>query len=75
MHHHTDRMVHTLALVAPVVEHWLEREMDPLCEIVLMTHCTMSALRGTMSRPFQTNDVVLNGSTLWDRSDDPLHHE
>ena len=26
MHHPTDRITHTTAFVAPVVEHWLERE-------------------------------------------------
>ena len=28
MHHPTDRIVHTTAFVTPVVEHWLEREID-----------------------------------------------
>ena len=27
MHHHTDRIAHTTAVVTPVVEHWLEREI------------------------------------------------
>ena len=27
MHHPTDRIAHTTAFVAPVVEHWLEREI------------------------------------------------
>ena len=27
MHHPTDRITHTTALVTPVVEHWLEREI------------------------------------------------
>ena len=27
MHHPTDRIIHTTAFVAPVVEHWLEREI------------------------------------------------
>ena len=27
MYHHTDRIVHTTALVTPVVEHWQEREL------------------------------------------------
>ena len=27
MHHHTDRIAHTIAFVTPVVEHWLEREI------------------------------------------------
>ena len=27
MHHPTDRIVHTMAFVTPVVEHWLEREI------------------------------------------------
>ena len=27
MHHPTDRIAHTTALVTPVVEHWLEREI------------------------------------------------
>ena len=27
MHHSTDRTVHTTAFVAPVMEHWLEREI------------------------------------------------
>ena len=28
MHHPTDRIAHTTVFVAPVVEHWLEREID-----------------------------------------------
>ena len=28
MHHPTDRISHTMAFVAPVVEHWLEREIE-----------------------------------------------
>ena len=28
MHHPTDRTAHTTAFVTPVVEHWLEREID-----------------------------------------------
>ena len=28
MHHPTDRMTHTTAFVTPVVEHWLEREIE-----------------------------------------------
>ena len=28
MHHPTDRITHTTAFVTPVVEHWLEREID-----------------------------------------------
>ena len=27
MHHPTDRIIHTMAFVKPVVEHWLEREI------------------------------------------------
>ena len=27
MHHSTDRIAHTMAFVAPVVEHWLEQEI------------------------------------------------
>ena len=27
MHHPTDRIAHTAAFVAPVVDHWLEREI------------------------------------------------
>ena len=27
MNHPTDRMVHTTAIVTPVMEHWLEREI------------------------------------------------
>ena len=27
MHHPTDRIIHTMAFVTPVVEHWLEREI------------------------------------------------
>ena len=27
MHHPTDRITHTTAFVAPVVEHWLKREI------------------------------------------------
>ena len=29
MHHPTDRMTHTTAVVTLVVEHWLEQEMGP----------------------------------------------
>ena len=25
MHHHTDRIAHTMAFVIPIIEHWLER--------------------------------------------------
>ena len=28
MHHHTDRITHTTAFVTPVMEHWLEREIQ-----------------------------------------------
>ena len=28
MHHPTDRITHTTAFVTPVVEHWLEREIE-----------------------------------------------
>ena len=28
MHHHTYRIIHTTACVTPVVEHWLELEID-----------------------------------------------
>ena len=28
MHHPTDRIAHTTAFVTPVVEHWLEREIN-----------------------------------------------
>ena len=28
VHHHTDRITHTTAFVIPIVEHWLEREID-----------------------------------------------
>ena len=28
MHHPTDKIAHTTAFVTPVVEHWLEREID-----------------------------------------------
>ena len=28
MHHPTDRITHTTAFVTPVVEHWLEREIQ-----------------------------------------------
>ena len=27
MHHPTERIIHTMAFVTPVVEHWLEREI------------------------------------------------
>ena len=33
MHHPTDRIIHTIAFVTPVVGHWLEREIaQPLGE-------------------------------------------
>ena len=32
MHHPTDRVVHTMIFVTPVVEHWLEQEI---------AHCSM----------------------------------
>ena len=28
MHHPTDRIAHTTAFITPVVEHWLEREIE-----------------------------------------------
>ena len=28
MHHPIDRMIHTTAFVTPVVEHWLEQEIE-----------------------------------------------
>ena len=28
MHHPTDRIIHTTAFVTPVVEHWLEQEIE-----------------------------------------------
>ena len=28
MHHPTDRIPHTTAFITPVVEHWLEREIE-----------------------------------------------
>ena len=28
MHHPTDKITHTMAFVTPVVEHWLEQEID-----------------------------------------------
>ena len=30
MHHPTDRLAYTAAFVMPVVEHWLEREIETL---------------------------------------------
>ena len=35
MHHPTDRITHTTALVTPVVEHWLEREIAPWAHVVV----------------------------------------
>ena len=32
MHHPTDRIIHTMAFVTPVVEHWLEGEIVDLFE-------------------------------------------
>ena len=35
MHHPIDRITHTTALVTPVVEHWLEREIAPWAHVVV----------------------------------------
>ena len=43
MHHPTDRIVHTTAFVRPVVEHWLEREINRMRRkemFYLTTHST-----------------------------------
>ena len=40
MHNPTDRITHTTAFVAPVVEHWLEREIAQWVDPT--THRTMS---------------------------------
>ena len=35
MHHPTDRIAHTTAFVTPVVEHWLEREIEQHRTLIL----------------------------------------
>ena len=43
--HPRDRIVHTMAFMAPVLEHWLEQKnssMGPPCGIDPTTHCTMN---------------------------------
>ena len=37
MHHPTDRIGHTTAFVTPVVEHWLERELEIRGEHIIMS--------------------------------------
>ena len=39
---HKGRTVHTMDVFTPVVEHWLEREMNPPRKIDPTTQCTMS---------------------------------
>ena len=45
MHHPTNRIAHTTAFVTPVVEHWLEREIDQWVYLeVLNSHLHLSTL-------------------------------
>ena len=37
MHHPTDRMTYTTTFVTPVVEHWLEREITSMKNILSAT--------------------------------------
>ena len=37
MHHPTDRIAHTTAFVTPVMEHWLEREIEGRKEIFYLS--------------------------------------
>ena len=36
MHHPTDKIAHTTAFVTPVVEHWLEREIEKYKRFVVI---------------------------------------
>ena len=46
MHHPTDRITHTTAFVTPVVEHWLEREIDLFNDIInILTETINKVLR------------------------------
>ena len=53
MHHPTDKITHTTAFVTPVVEHWLEREIDPT------THRTMSERSTSELRPAPARDEAV----------------
>ena len=46
MHHPTDRITHIMALVTPVVVHWLEREIDILMKVIhIMALVTLAGTR------------------------------
>ena len=51
MHHPTDRITHTTAFVAPVVEHWLEREIaqmgPPHVYIYTQSNLDITTTQGT----------------------------
>ena len=55
MHHSPDRIVHTTAFVAPVVEHWQERE---IIECVVYLHYPESYSVLTLGDNLQTFEVV-----------------
>ena len=78
MHHPTDRIAHTTAIVTPVVEHWLEREIaqwvrpmkeqsdDPTHhERTLLPRSYISLLQNKMAK-FKYNDVGLRFVTSCD---------
>ena len=52
MHHPTDRIAYTTAFVAPVVEHWLERE------IVLLVCQNMISRKGPVRLPVGANHTT-----------------
>ena len=58
MHHPTDRITHTTAIVTPVVDHWLEREIAPT------THRTMSecSYHGATSRSLILRESNVNAT-------------
>ena len=55
MHHPTDRIAQTTAFVTPVMEHWLEREIDPT------THRTMSTISEGPGTPTKVIPLVGRG--------------
>ena len=60
MHHPTDRITHTTAFVTPVVEHWLEREID-LNGSVDSSHRVKTGLNGAVDSSHRVK-TGLNGA-------------
>ena len=57
MHHPTDRITHTTAFVAPVMEHWLEREIAQW--VHPMSKRSTSELRPAPSLDYTTKSKTL----------------